>query len=96
MTSLSLSFTFMEHNPKSRRSFGPALHLIQEFFLYHLLKEEREGKRKEREIAMEFVKSEELGLNPGSGSFNSYDTFDFRQNTNHLNLGCTCKHSGTK
>lgn len=45
---------------------------------------------------MEFVKSEELGLNPGSGSFNSCDTFAFRQNTNHLNPGCTCKHLGTK
>ena len=42
------------------------------------------------------MKSEELGLNPGSGSFNSCDTFDFRQNTNHLNPGCTCKHLGTK
>ena len=45
---------------------------------------------------MEFVKSEEPGLNPGSGSFNSCDTFDFRQNTNHLNPSCTCKHLGTK
>lgn len=73
---------------QSLQVYQVQLCLIQEFLLYHLWKEVREAK------SMVFLKSKGLGLNPGSSLFNSYVTFDLRENTNHLKLNCTCKHSG--